>query len=142
MIAAQGKSRESTVDKIMVLSAGLLFLVLGLWSFIDPEIFKQLYGIEAGNPSAAIALRAIIGGGEIGLGLFMLFGGMLSVPLRSRLVLAAFVFGGVCIARALAIILSSSVFTDGSIREMAIEGVIAISFSFRLFVSKRSGPTE
>ncbi len=136
MIAAQGKSRESTVDKIMALSAGILFLALGLWSFIDPGIFKQFYGIEAGNPSAEIALRAMIGGGEIGLGLFMLFGDMLSVPIRSRLVLAAFVFGGVCIARAGAIILSWPVIIEGSIREMAIEGVIAISFLLRLFVSK------
>lgn len=141
-MASLGKSLEPHLDKIMVLFVGVLFLALGLLSFIDPGIFKQLYGIEAGSPSAAIALRAIIGGGEIGLGLFMLFGGMLSVPLRSRLVLAAFVFGGVCIARAVAIMMSWPVVADGSIREMAIEGVIAISFWLRLFVSTCGDVTE
>lgn len=139
---ALGKIPEPHLDKFMVMFAGALLLVFGLWSFIDPGIFKELYGIEADNPSAAIVLRAMIGGGEIGLGLFMLLGGMLSVPLRFRLVLAAFVFGGVCIARAGAIILSWPIITEGSIREMAIEGAIAFSFWLRLFVNKRSNTTE
>lgn len=98
--------RISTVAEVMVAGSGLLLLILGVWSFADPEVFTDLYGIDAAKPSAAIALRSMIGGGEIGLGLFLFLGKKFGVPLHSRLWLAVSLFACVFLARAGAVILA------------------------------------
>lgn len=120
--------RFSTVAEVMVAVSGLLFLILGVWSFADPEIFTDLYGIDAAKPSAAIALRSMIGGGEIGLGLFMCLGGRFGVSLHSRLLLAVLLFACVFFARGGAVILDWPEVSSGTLIELAIEGVLASAF--------------
>ena len=115
----------SPVAEVMVAGAGLLLLILGVWSFADPEVFTDLYGIDVAKPSATIALRAMIGGGEIGLGSFLLLGSKLGVPLQPRLWLAVFLFACVFLARAVAVILAWPEVSAGTIRELAIEGASA-----------------
>ena len=141
--------RISTIAEVIVASSGLLLLILGVWSFADPEIFTVLYGIETNKASTTIALRAMIGGGEIGIGLFLLLGGQFAVSVHSRLVLSALVFGCVFFARAGAIILAWPEVSFGALRELAIEGGIVLGLTFALIVywratlptqSKRSGP--
>lgn len=114
------------VAKLMVLLCGLLLLCLGAWSFFDPGIFIQLYGIGVANSTAKIALRAMIGGGEIGLGLYILVGGNFNISHWSRLTLATFVFGSVFVARACAVLLDWPNITEALIRELIIEGLIVV----------------
>jgi hypothetical protein len=118
----------SQIAEVLVASAGALLLIFGIWSFADPEIFAKLYSIDTSAPSATSAMRAMVGGGEIGLGLFLLLGRKLKVSLRSRLLLATFLFVCVFIARASAIALEWSEVSSGTIRELAIEGVLACAF--------------
>jgi hypothetical protein len=118
----------SQIAEVLVATAGALLLIFGIWSFADPEIFSKLYSIDASAPSATIAMRAMVGGGEIGLGLFLLLGGKLKVSLHSRLLLAAFLFVCVFTARASAIALEWSEVSSGTIRELAIEGALACAF--------------
>jgi len=117
--------RISTVAEVMVAGSGLLLLILGVWSFADPEVFTDLYGIDVAKPSATIALRSMIGGGEIGLGLFLFLGKKFGVPLQSRLLLAASLFAFVSLARAGAIALEWPEVSSAMIRELAIEGALA-----------------
>jgi len=130
--------RISTVAEVMVAGSGLLLLILGVWSFADPEIFTDLYGIDVAKPSATIALRSMIGGGEIGLGLFMCLGGRFGVSLHSRLLLAASLFACVFVARAVAVILAWPEVSTGTIRELAIEGVLAGTFATLLRLDGRN----
>lgn len=122
-------ARILTVAEIAVAGAGFLLLFLGLWSFADPQIFTDLYGIDVAKPSATIALRAMIGGGEIGLGLFLCLGGRLGVSLQSRLLLAVSLFAFVFLARAVAVALAWPEVSTGTIRELAIEGALAGIFA-------------
>ena len=121
--------RISTAAEIAVAGAGLLLLFLGLWSFADPQIFTDLYGIDAAKPSATIALRAMIGGGEIGLGLFLCLGGRFGVSLQARLLLAVSLFACVFLARAAAVVFAWPEVSTGMIRELAIEGALAVVFA-------------
>lgn len=121
--------RISTVAEVMVAGSGLLFLILGVWSFADPEVFTDLYGIDAAKPSATIALRSMIGGGEIGLGMFLFMGRRFGVPLHSRLWLAVSLFTCVFLARAGAVVLVWPQVSNGMIRELAIEGALAGAFA-------------
>jgi hypothetical protein len=121
--------RISTAAEIAVAGAGLLLLFLGLWSFADPQIFTDLYGIDVAKPSATIALRAMIGGGEIGLGLFLCLGGRFGVSLQARLLLAVSLFACVFLARAAAVVLAWPEVSTGMIRELAIEGALAVVFA-------------
>ncbi|MEL7196780.1 MAG: hypothetical protein AAGL10_00555 [Pseudomonadota bacterium] len=130
--------RISTVAEVMVAGSGLLLLILGVWSFADPEVFTELYGIDVAKPSAKIALRSMIGGGEIGLGLFMCLGGRFGVPLHSRLWLAASLFACVFLARAGAIALEWPEVSFALIRELAIEGALAGIFTTLLRQNRRS----
>lgn len=126
--------RISTVTEIAVAGAGLLILSLGLWSFADPQIFTDLYGIDVAKPSATIALRSMIGGGEIGLGLFLVLGRKFGVPLHSRLLLAVSLFTCVFLARAAAVILAWPEVSTGIITELAIEGASAGAFATLLLL--------
>ena len=126
--------RISTVAEVMVAGSGLLLLILGVWSFADPEVFTDLYGIDAAKPSAAIALRSMIRGGEIGLGLFLFLGKKFGVPLHSRLWLAVSLFACVFLARAGAVILAWPEVSTGMIRELTIEGVLVGAFATLLFL--------
>lgn len=116
--------RISTVAEVTVASSGLLLLILGVWSFADPEIFTDLYGMDVEKPSATIALRAMIGGGEIGLGLFLFLGRKFGVLLHSRLLLAVSLFACVFFARAVAVILEWPEASLQMMRELAIEGAL------------------
>jgi len=128
--------RISTVAEVVLAGSGLLLLILGVWSFADPEVFTDLYGIEVAKPSATIALRSMIGGGEIGLGLFLCLGGRFGVSLQARLLLAVSLFACVFVARAVAVILEWPEVSSAMIKEIAIEGALAGIFATLLRQTK------
>ncbi|MEE4212674.1 MAG: hypothetical protein V2I43_25800 [Parvularcula sp.] len=120
--------RISTVAEVTVAGSGLLLLILGVWSFADPEVFTDLYGINVAKPSATIALRSMIGGGEIGLGLFLIVGRKFGVALQPRLLLAVSLFACVFFARAVAVMMEWPEVSTAMLRELAIEGALAAAF--------------
>ena len=62
------------LQKIACHGAGVLLLVLGLWTFMAPEICTRLYDVGLPTAEGRIAIQAIIGGGETALGLYILLG--------------------------------------------------------------------
>ncbi len=78
--------------------AGCIFLALGLATVIQPEILHY-YAINFDQPSARTAVRAMIGGGEIGIALVLLLGGYVQISLSQRSLVAAVIFISVGVIR-------------------------------------------
>lgn len=69
-------------------AAGCIFLALGAATLIHPEILVY-YAINLDQPSARTAMRAMVGGGEIGIALILLLGGKINLSLSQRSLIAA-----------------------------------------------------
>lgn len=78
--------------------AGLVFLAFGLATLIRPEILSY-YSIAIDTPSARIAIRAMIGGGELGIAFLLLQGERVGLSSNQRSLIAAVVFLSVGSAR-------------------------------------------
>jgi len=116
---------------------GLLLLAMGIWTLIDPTIFTKLYAIILPEQQSRVALRAIIGGGEIGLGLFLCFGGWLGASQVILTRFAALLFGSVVLARSVAFLLEENI-APWMWRELLIETLIAVVLIFYLLRRKRT----
>lgn len=108
---------------------GAILIVLGVWTFSDPTVLRH-YGIDTSEPNARIALSAIIGGGEIGLGFVLVVGSILKFDRSTLNLVAASVFISVGACRISAALMEhSALFGIQPFREGAIElmlGVIAL----------------
>ncbi len=93
-------SWENRIAALYPLLSGAIFLGLGVLTFIRPEVLEY-YSIGVESASARTAIRAMIGGGEVGIGIVILCGGRLGFPVSQRCTLAAFIFLCVGIARLL-----------------------------------------
>lgn len=85
---------------------GLLLIGLGVWTFINLEILAY-YKISLDDPEARVAIRAIIGGGEMGLGSILCFGTILGINRNSLYYFAGSVFCSVGLARIGAILVET-----------------------------------
>ncbi len=114
------------VASIYPICAGLIFLSLSLLTFTHPEILSY-YSIGVDTPAARIAIRAMIGGGELAVAVLLLFGGSLNLTFRQRCMIAALVFGCVGFARVLSGMGEGFEFLIGQpLREAIAELVLAL----------------
>ena len=126
----------STLARHVHIPLGALLLVFGIWTFSDPAVLHH-YGIDTSDPNARIALRAIMGGGELGLGVTLLVGKFLKLDQRTLNFMAATVFLSVGVSRLLADSLErSAAIGIQPLREGAIEMVLG---AFALFVFVKHG---
>lgn len=91
-------ARLKSFFELYPIFAGLIFLALGVLTFINPEVLGY-YEIGVDNASARIAIRAMIGGGEVALGLVVLVGQQIGLTIQQRSLIAALVFLSVGAAR-------------------------------------------
>ena len=96
-----------TLARHVHIPLGAILIVFGIWTFSDPAILHH-YGIDTSEPNARIALRAIIGGGELGLGVTLVAGKFLKLDRRTLNFMAATVFLSVGTFRLLAASLERS----------------------------------
>lgn len=109
-----------------VLISGLIFLALGLVTLIHPGILVY-YEIGATSPAARVALRAMIGGGELAISALLLAGRALSLTTDQRCWIAATIFFFVAAARMIGIVLDDGLVNlSQPLREGAIEAALAI----------------
>ena len=80
--------------------SGAIFIGLGVLTLIRPEVLEY-YSVGVGSAPARNAIRAMIGGGEIGIGIVLLGGLKLGFSVRQRCILAATIFICVGLARLL-----------------------------------------
>lgn len=87
--------------------AGCIFLALGLVTLIQPEIMSY-YAIGLDQPSARVAMRAMIGGGEIGIGVVLILGGRINLSSRQLSLIAAAIFICVGLSRVAAVFMEGA----------------------------------
>lgn len=87
--------------------AGCIFLALGIASLIQPEIMSY-YAIGLDQPSARVAMRAMIGGGEIGIGVVLILGGRINLSSRQLSLTAAAIFICVGLSRVAAVFMEGA----------------------------------
>ncbi len=87
--------------------AGCIFLALGLVTLIQPEIMSY-YAIGLDQPSARVAIRAMIGGGEIGIGVVLILGGRINLSSSQLSLIAAAIFICVGLSRVAAVFMEGA----------------------------------
>ena len=97
----------TTLARHAYIPLGAILVVFGVWTFSDPAVLNY-YGIDTSEPNGRIALRAIIGGGELGLCVTLLAGKFLRLDQRTLNFSAATVFLSVGVSRLFAASLECS----------------------------------
>jgi len=91
---------QTRIAVLYPLLSGAIFVGLGLLTLVQPDVIEY-YSIGIDSASARTAIRAMIGGGEVGLGILMLGGGRLGFSVSQRCTIAATIFACVGLARLL-----------------------------------------
>ena len=91
---------QTRIAVLYPLLSGAIFVALGLLTLVQPDVIEY-YSIGIDSASARTAIRAMIGGGEVGLGILMLGGGRLGFSVSQRCTVAATIFACVGLARLL-----------------------------------------
>lgn len=118
----QNKNKNST-PKYVTYVIGVLLLTLGIATLIYPQIMER-YGLNANTTHSIMTVRALIGGAEIGMGVFMLFGIKVGVSFRARLWFGLFLFCGIVAARLISILIVNTAIPEMIVRELVAELVI------------------
>ncbi len=95
-------SWRNPITALYPLLSGAIFFGLGVLTLIRPEVLKY-YSIGVDNSPARTAVRAMIGGGEVGIGVVLLAGAWLGLYVSQRCTLAAMIFVCVGLARLLSV---------------------------------------
>jgi len=118
----KNKNKNST-PKYVAYVIGILLLALGIATFIHPQIMGR-YGLNANTTHSIMTIRALIGGAEMGMGVFMLFGSKIGVSFRARLWFGMFIFCGIVAARLISIFIANTAIPEMIVRELIAELVI------------------
>ncbi|MEP3050676.1 MAG: DUF4345 family protein [Erythrobacter sp.] len=115
------KRFRSGIGSWYPICAGCIFLALGIATLIHPEVLSY-YSIGLDEPSARTAMRAMVGGGEVGIAIALLFGGYIRLSLSQRCQIAAVIFICVGLSRLFAVTIEGAdALTMQPFREAAIE---------------------
>ncbi len=96
--------------------------MLGVGVIWRPEIFAEAYGIGLPDEGSKSALRSLIGGSEIGLGLVQMLHQRLGLDSRSLDMVAAFMIGSIAMVR-LASMAAFAGWSRSGIIEFGLEAV-------------------
>lgn len=124
--------------RLLLVGVGLLLLSFGAATLIYPRIFTVLYGVSLPSNDALAAIRAIVGGSEIGLGVVYLFRARFGIPDRPLLFLGFAIFSGIATARLYHLVIEASA-SGRFFRELAAEAFIAALFLLALKQDSQTG---
>ena len=117
---------------------GALLLGFGLLTAFVPSVM-HVYGLGLDEPSARVAIQAIIGGGETALGLALIFGSTVGASSYALNAMAALIFGSVGIVRLVSAYSEGILFIGSQpLREGAIELGLALLCLVAVRASKRT----
>ena len=97
-----------TISRTVLLLAGLMFGGLGVWLTLAPGKLEDWVGIQSPVPAARTELRALYGGLELGLGVFMLLGWARAELEAPACLALGLIMLGVALARMLGLVLDGS----------------------------------
>jgi len=131
------KRPTSRYSKSLILAFGLMLIIFGTVTIIYPEIMTR-YGLIIEDVHAKSTIMAVIGGSEIGLGLFILIGQKFEVSIDARLGLLLLVFTGIFAARIFSAFLYHAELPGVFFRELFAELLITIMLIIALYREKFS----
>ena len=88
-----------------LLLQGVAFFGLGVWFLIEPTTMASVIGLAPENPAGFAELRAVYGGLEIALGVFLLVTGFQANWSKTGLWLLLSCYGGITTGRIVGILL-------------------------------------
>ncbi|MDA0745702.1 MAG: DUF4345 domain-containing protein [bacterium] len=122
----------------IVFAAGVLFGLTGVAFLVWPVELAGEIGIRLESPLAAVDVRALYGGLDLGIGLFLGYAALHRSLLRAGALLQVAVFGGLVAGRTLGMAVEGAAGTVAWVL-MAIEGA---GFLGGWFALKRCGHSE
>ncbi|ARN76028.1 DUF4345 domain-containing protein [Oceanicoccus sagamiensis] len=107
---------------------GLIFGSYGIQCLLDPAVVSELTGMQLSTNTAIIEVRAMYGGLQLTMGLYLLYCAMQIVRVSQGLLVAIFIFAGMAGARSfgLAIDGGDSGYNIAATAYESICGVIAV----------------
>src|ERR671927_1485200 len=90
----------SKAARALVIAGGVILIAYGAVFLVAPQMLGRLVGLEFVRPDAYAEVRAFYGGLELGIGAFLLYGGVKVGHARSALLLCGFAFAAAGLARA------------------------------------------
>ena len=123
-------------SKYLVIMLGVMLVGFGLVTMIHPEIMNR-YGLNLGDAHAKSTVMAVIGGSEIGLGFFVLFGHKIGVKISARIAMLLLIFMGILVARLLSVVLYYPELPNVFFREVIAEISISVLLLIGLLTERR-----
>ena len=96
------------MGRIVLTIMGILWIVFGLLGLISPALVVGGVGIELGTADALAEARAMYGGAQIGIGLFLLYCSRAEGLLRPGLIALGLIAAGFGLARTFGIVVDGA----------------------------------
>ena len=129
-------TQSNRFAKVVLMALGFLLLFMGITTFIYPQVMTR-YGLVTETLHARLTISAIIGGSEMGLGLFMLLGNKVQASISVRLWTGISIFGGIVVARLISLSFANDPIPGMFYRELLAETVIIILLLSALWVQRK-----
>ena len=123
-------------SNFLLVTLGVMLIALGVTTMVYPDIMSR-YGLSVVNVHGKSTIIAVIGGAEIGLGIFVLFGRIIGASVLIRLSLLLCIFMGLLIGRLLGVIRYYPELPDVFFREVFAEILIAGLCALGLYFIQR-----
>lgn len=133
--------QKNKFAKIVLMALGCLLLFMGVTTFIHPQIMTR-YGLVTESLHARLTISALIGGSEIGLGLFMLLGNKVQASISIRLWMGLSIFCGIVVARVISLIFAKGPIPDMIYRELLAESIVILLLFLALRTQRRSASPD
>ena len=129
--------QESYFAKVVVVALGCLLLGMGLITFFYPQIMSR-YGLVTDTLHARLTISALIGGSEIGLGLFMILVRKVQASISVRLWVGLSILSGIVAARLVSLMITNGPIPNVIYRELVAESLIVLLLITALQKLRRS----
>ena len=131
-------SQSNSFAKVVLMALGFLLLFMGITTFIYPQVMTR-YGLVTETLHARLTVSAIMGGSEMGLGLFMLLGNKVQASISVRLWTGISIFCGIAVARLISLLFANDPIPGMFYRELVAETAIIILLFSALWVQRKGG---
>ncbi len=125
----------------VVMLLGVMLVGLGISTVLHPEIMAR-YGLSVANAHGKSTLMSVIGGAELGLGMFLLLGQMLRIDVMVRLQVILFLFLGLLSARLVSVGVFFETLPPIFFRELLLELCITTIIALGVYLSRAEKDRE
>lgn len=131
------QSKPLRLASVILALIGVMLVALGATTIAHPEIMER-YGVAAPDAHAKSTIIAIIGGAELGLGMFLLFGRRLGVTMPAQIYSMLFLFAGIVSVRIISVFIFLPELPPVLFRELFIELAITGTLGYLAYQLKEN----